>query len=85
MAPGFLALVRRRLAREIGAPRTLNEAQVSDLFDRLGPDPETGRIFSQIEAQLKEPATGRDDLLAKARELYRWRRQIIRRTRHERS
>jgi hypothetical protein len=85
MAPGFLALVRRRLAREIGAPRTLTEAQVSDMFDRLGPDPETGRVFSQMEAELKQPATGRDDLLAKTRALYRWRKEIIRRTLHERS
>ncbi|MEQ9505747.1 MAG: hypothetical protein RLO80_05715 [Hyphomonas sp.] len=85
MAPGFLALVRRRLAREIGAPRSLTETQVSDMFDRLGPDPETGRVFSQMEAELKQPATGRDDLLAKTRALYRWRKEIIRRTLHERN
>lgn len=84
MAPGFLALVRRRLAREIGAPRTLSEAQTSDMFDRLGPDPETGRVFSQMEAELKEPAASRDDLLAKTRALYRWRKEIIRRTLNER-
>ena len=85
MAPGFLALVRRRLAREIGAPRTLTEAQVSGMFDRLGPDADTGRIFSQMEAELKEPATSRDDLLTKTRALYRWRKAIIRRTLHERN
>jgi hypothetical protein len=85
MAPGFLALVRRRLAREIGAPRTLTEAQVSDMFDRLGPDTETGRVFSQMEAELKEPAASRDDLLTKTRALYRWRKEIIRRTLHERN
>lgn len=85
MAPGFLALVRRRLAREIGAPRSLTEAQVSDMFDRLGPDTETGRVFSQMEAELKQPATGREDLLAKARALYRWRKEVIRRTLNERS
>jgi hypothetical protein len=85
MAPGFLSLVRRRLAREIGAPKSLTEAQLSDLFDRLGPDPDTGRVFSQMEAELREPATGRDDLLAKARALYRWRKEVIRRTLHERS
>jgi hypothetical protein len=38
-----------------------------------------------MEAELKEPATGREDLLAKARALYRWRKEIIRRTRHERN
>jgi hypothetical protein len=85
MAPGFLALIRRRLAREIGAPRSLSETQVSELFDRLGPDPETGRIYSQMEAELKTPATSREDLLTKAQALYRWRKEIIRRTRHERT
>lgn len=84
MAPGFLSLVRRRLARQIGAPRTLTEAQLSDMFDRLGPDPETGRTFSQMEAGLKQPATSREDLMTKVRELYRWRREIIRRTMNER-
>lgn len=84
MAPGFLALVRRRLAREIGAPRTLTETQLSDMFDRLGPDPETGRTFSQMEAGLKQPATSRDDLLTKVREVYHWRKEIIRRTMNER-
>jgi hypothetical protein len=85
MAPGFLALIRRRLAREIGAPRTLNETQVSELFDRLGPEPETGRIYSQMEADLKTPAASREDLLTKAQALYRWRKEIIRRARHERN
>lgn len=84
MAPGYLALVRRRLARAIGAPRTLTEAQLSDMFDRLGPDPDSGRNFSQMEAGLKHPATSRDDLLTKVRELYRWRKEIIRRTMNER-
>ena len=50
----------------------------------LGPDPETGRVFSQMEADLKDPATSRDDLLAKTRALYRWRKDVIRRTLYER-
>jgi len=58
--------------------------EFQNMFDRLGPDPDTGRVFSQMEAELKEPATGRDDLLAKARALYRWRKEIIRRTLNER-
>lgn len=85
MAPGFLALVRRRLAREIGAPRWLSETQLTEIFDHLGPDPETGRTFSQMEAELKQPAASREDLLAKARGLYRWRKDVIRRTLNERN
>ena len=84
MAPGYLAMMRRRVAREIAAPKTMTEAQLSDLFDRLGPEEQSGKRFSQMEAGLREPAASREDLMTKARELYRWRRDILRRGTHER-
>jgi hypothetical protein len=77
MAPGYLALVRRRVAKDIGAPKTMTEDQQTALFDRLGPEPQSGKLFSQIEAQLKAPAANRDALMNSARELYRWRQGII--------
>jgi hypothetical protein len=80
MAPGYLTLIRRRVAREIGAPRTLTEAQLSELFDRLGPEETSGKTFSQIEAGLRAPAASREDLMHKARDLWRWRRDILRRS-----
>ena len=80
MAPGYLALIRRRLARQIGAPRNLTEAQLSELFDRLGPEEVSGKTFSQIEAGLRGPASSREDLMHKARDLWRWRRDILRRS-----
>jgi hypothetical protein len=80
MAPGYLSLIRRRLARQIGAPRNLTEAQLSELFDRLGPEEVSGKTFSQIEAGLRGPAASREDLMHKARDLWRWRRDILRRS-----
>lgn len=80
MAPGYLSLIRRRLAKQIGAPRNLSEAQLSELFDRLGPEDVSGKTFSQIEAGLRGPATNREDLMHKARDLWRWRRDILRRS-----
>ncbi|KCZ94451.1 hypothetical protein [Hyphomonas johnsonii] len=83
MAPGYLAMMRRRVAREIAAPKTMTEAQLSALFDRLGPEDQSGKTFSQIERGLRTAATSREDLMTKARELYRWRRDILRRSTHE--
>ncbi|HPF22563.1 MAG TPA: hypothetical protein PK417_03745 [Hyphomonas sp.] len=80
MAPGYLTLIRRRTAREIGAPRTLTEAQLSALFDRLGPEETSGKTFSQIELGLRGPAANREELMQKARDLWRWRRDILRRS-----
>lgn len=84
MAPGYLNMIRRRVAREIGAPKTLTEAQLSELFDRLGPEELSGKRFSEMEAGLRAPAANRDDLMNKARDLFRWRRSVIGRTTHER-
>ena len=84
MAPGYLAMMRRRVAREIAAPKTMTEAQLSDLFDRLGPEEQSGKRFSQMEAGLRGPSANREELMTKARELYRWRRDILRRGTHER-
>jgi hypothetical protein len=84
MAPGYLAMMRRRVAREIAAPKTMTEAQLSDLFDRLGPEEQSGKRFSQMEAGLRGPSASREELMTKARELYRWRRDILRRGTHER-
>ena len=80
MAPGYLTLIRRRVAREIGAPRTLSEKQLSELFDRLGPEETSGKTFSQIERGLRAPAANREELMHKARDLWRWRRDILRRS-----
>ena len=84
MAPGYLAMVRRRVARDIAAPKTMTEAQLSALFDRLGPEEQSGKTFSQIESGLRGPSANREELMTRARDLYRWRRDILRRSTHER-
>lgn len=84
LAPGYLAMVRRRVARDIAAPKTMTEAQLSALFDRLGPEEQSGKIFSQIESGLRAPSASREELMTRARDLYRWRRDILRRSTHER-
>jgi hypothetical protein len=84
LAPGYLTMMRRRVAREIAAPRTMTEAQLSALFDRLGPEEQSGKTFSQIERGLRTASASREELMTRARELYRWRRDILRRGTHER-
>jgi hypothetical protein len=84
MAPGYLAMVRRRVAHDIAAPKTMTEAQLSALFDRLGPEEQSGKTFSQIELGLRAPSATREELITKARDLYRWRRDILRRSTHDR-
>jgi len=82
--PRYLTLMRRQVAKDIGAPKTLTEAQLTTLFDRLGPESVSGKTFSQIQNGLIAAAASREDLIQKTRELYRWRHQIIGRSAHER-
>lgn len=84
MAPGYASLIRRRLARALGLPRSLPEAQLTEMFDRLGPADSGGKTFSELEQALTGQAANREDLAQKARDLHQWRKAIIRRTMHER-
>lgn len=84
MAPGYASLIRRRLALALGLPRGTPETQLTEMFDRLGPTEKDGPVFSELEAGLKGQTHGRDDLVHKAREMHHWRKEIIRRTMHER-
>lgn len=84
MAPGYVSLIRRRLARALGLPKTLTENQLTEIYDRMGPTEAYGRSFSELEIAIKALATNREDLLQSARELHQWRKEIIRRTMHER-
>lgn len=84
MAPGYLHMIRRRVARDIGAPKTLSEVQLTALFDRLGPEEDSGKRFTDMASGLTGPAASREDLMNKARELFRWRKGIIGRSMNER-
>lgn len=84
MAPGYASLIRRRLAQALGLPRGMPESQLTDIFDRLGSAEKDGPVFSELETGLKSHTNSRDDLVHRAREIHHWRREIIRRTMHER-
>ncbi len=84
MAPGYLNFLRRRVARELNVPKTMTDTEITQLFDKLGTETQSGKTFSQIEAGLQAPASSRDDLMNKVRTLFRWRRDILRRAMHER-
>ena len=83
MAPGYVHMIKRRTARDVGAPATLTDEQITKLFDRLGPEETSQRRFSELAADLNGPIASRVYLLQKIRNLYRWRQQVIRRTTHE--
>ena len=80
MAPGYLAMTRKRVAKDIGAPKTLTEEQLSALFERLSAEAPGDKTWNEIARGLSGPATSREDLMNKARDLYRWRKKITGRT-----
>ena len=84
LAPQYLELIRRRVQRDIGAPKSLTGDQLSALLDRLGEEENSGRRFTDFAAGLSSPAANRDDLMTKTRELFRWRQGIIGRSMNER-
>lgn len=76
MAPGYLALTRRALVRELGLPKTLSEEELSSLLDRMSEhQAETGN-WTDTGRGLTQPAASRDDLRQKARALWRWRKEM---------
>ncbi|MEL7129040.1 MAG: DUF4350 domain-containing protein [Pseudomonadota bacterium] len=75
MAPGYLALSRKAAARDLGLPKGLSEADIAALFDRMGPGSASGQTWSQMAIGLANPSSSRDDLLDKAQQIYRWRKE----------
>ena len=76
MAPGYLSLTRRALARDLGLPRTLSEAETAALLDRMGQQSGLENKWSQVGGELSSPAGSREDLRQKARALWRWRMEM---------
>ncbi len=85
LAPSYLALVRRRTAREIGLPKGMTDTQLAELFDRLGNNADEEAKFSDLEVEMRASVASRSELMNKARRLYRWRREILRRHMNERN
>ncbi|MEE2879557.1 MAG: hypothetical protein VX593_11180 [Pseudomonadota bacterium] len=76
MAPGYLSLTRRALARDLGLPRTLSESELSALLDRMGQQAGLDADWTGTGGALSEPSASRDDLKHKARALWRWRMEM---------
>ncbi|WP_300376306.1 DUF4350 domain-containing protein [Henriciella sp.] len=76
MAPGYLALSRRALARELGLPKTLSETELAALLDRMGNHAGQEKSWNELSGRLSGPAASRDELRHKARALWRWRREM---------
>ncbi|WP_084396749.1 DUF4350 domain-containing protein [Henriciella aquimarina] len=76
MAPGYLALTRRALSRDLGTPKTLSETELATLLDRMGEQAGLEETWTDIGSGLSTPAASRDDLRHKARALWRWRREM---------
>ena len=71
-----LSLTRRALARDLGLPRTLSEAETAALLDRMGQQSGLENKWSQVGGELSSPAGSREDLRQKARALWRWRMEM---------
>lgn len=76
MAPGYLSLTRRALVRDLALPKTLSEADLRALLDRMGDQAGLETEWSEIGGGLSEPAHSRDELRHKARALWRWRKEM---------
>ena len=77
MAPGYAALVRDSVARAVGAPRDLDAAELDALLDRLAASRAGAERISELTAAAQSAG---DDaaLMAVARRLYQWRREMVR-------
>jgi len=75
MAPGYLALSRKAVTKALGAPASLNEKQLDHMLNSLGPDENSGFNWTQMADGLRTPTKTREDLLKKAQQLYRWRKE----------
>lgn len=75
MAPGYLALSRKAALRDLGITRNLSDDETNALLDRIGRGDESAPAWAQLRDDLKTPARSRDDLMQKARRIYRWRKE----------
>ncbi|MFN4186304.1 MAG: hypothetical protein ACK4M6_16355, partial [Hyphomonas sp.] len=76
-AAPYAVLVRTAAARAIGAPRTLSDTELDAFLDRVGVLSGVGATWSVLKAQAAA-ATTPQDLMQVARDLYRWKQEMIR-------
>jgi len=76
LAPGYLALTKRAAAKTIAAPKSMSDDDLARLFDRMSAENEPG--YTQLADASANPATSREDLMIKARRLFKWRKEMTR-------
>jgi hypothetical protein len=75
LAPDYLALSRKAALKSLGITRNLSDAEINALLERADRDDDTKEHWAQLRDALGKPATSREDLLQKARRIYRWRKE----------
>ncbi len=77
LAPDYLALSRKAALRTLGITKNLSDAEINALLERIDKDNDTSENWMKLEEALSQPANSRDDLLYKARRIYRWRKEKL--------
>jgi len=75
MAGPYALLMRAAVARAIGAPRTLSEAELDAFLDRVGVMTGTSVRYSDLAASAAAANTPHD-LMKVARDLHRWKQEL---------
>jgi hypothetical protein len=77
MASPYALLIRAAVARAIGAPRTLSEAEFDAFLDRVGVMTGATARYSVL-AESARTAKNPHDLMKVAHDLYRWKQELTR-------
>ncbi|WP_269513722.1 hypothetical protein [Brevundimonas subvibrioides] len=77
MAVPYARLVRGRVARAIGAPRTLSDVELDAFLDRVGDVSGTSARYSALADQARGARTA-NDLMKVASDLRRWKQEMTR-------
>lgn len=77
MASPYALLVRGAVARAIGAPRSLDGAELDAFLDRVGVTVGAARPYTVLAAEARTAQTP-GDLMRVARDLYRWTQEMTR-------
>ena len=77
MAAPYARLVRTAVARAIGAPRTLSDAELDAFLDRVGAMTGVTPQYSVLAANAAKARTP-NDLMSVARDLHRWKQEMTR-------
>ncbi len=75
MAPDYVELVKKTVARKLGLPANLPEKEMTKRLDLYCKHADSGQVWSEIEAEKNNPKDAAG-LMKLARKLYKWRGEI---------